>query len=318
VEERKILPILDLAQAKPATRYFTTLHDNQPKALFHFYLRPNKTDAQWLSVGSVFLEGLRPAPAGQPTFELRLGPESSGDILLELLDRSSGMRKRLLFLASQLAAGIPPGARSRLADLEPPAAGHVLRARGRDSAKRLPEHPGRQPQRRGRPRKLLLAVAAFVSAALVILIVLLLTTTGGFVRRPAARLQAAEKVEQAPAGGSLPDAPKGEGSTDEEDAQPGREEEPGAAGTAGAAEAVLPGEAGTEDQQGVGQGGESLHYRIHWGDTLWGITERYYGNAELYPLLARENAIANPHLLIAGTEIRLPPKIDEEDRKDAP
>ena len=70
-------------------------------------------------------------------------------------------------------------------------------------------------------------------------------------------------------------------------------------------------------KKGLESGGESLPYIIHWGDTLWRITERYYGDGDLYPLLAGENGISNPHVLIAGTEIRLPPKIDEEERKDS-
>ena len=61
--------------------------------------------------------------------------------------------------------------------------------------------------------------------------------------------------------------------------------------------------------------GESLSYRVQWGDTLWRISERYYGSADLYDSLAGENAIADPDLLVTGTELRLPPRIEEQDRK---
>jgi len=60
---------------------------------------------------------------------------------------------------------------------------------------------------------------------------------------------------------------------------------------------------------------EALSYRVQWGDTLWHITEQYYGNPYLYSLLAGENAIVDPDLIIPGTELRLPPRIDDRGRK---
>jgi nucleoid-associated protein YgaU len=63
------------------------------------------------------------------------------------------------------------------------------------------------------------------------------------------------------------------------------------------------------------QGGPALSHRVQWGDTLWRITERYYGNPYLYDLLAGENARPDPDLLIPGTELRLPLRIDDQDRK---
>ena len=61
---------------------------------------------------------------------------------------------------------------------------------------------------------------------------------------------------------------------------------------------------------------EAPSYRIQWGDTLWRITERYYGDGDLYPLLAVENGIADPDVLIGGQDIRLPGKIDDQARID--
>jgi nucleoid-associated protein YgaU len=69
------------------------------------------------------------------------------------------------------------------------------------------------------------------------------------------------------------------------------------------------------ETQARAQGGQTLSHRVQWGDTLWRITERYYGDASLYDLLASENALADPDLLISGTELRLPPRIDDQDRR---
>lgn len=49
-------------------------------------------------------------------------------------------------------------------------------------------------------------------------------------------------------------------------------------------------------------------YTVVKGDTLSAICRRFYGDASLYNKLARYNSIANPHLIYAGQQIRLPDK----------
>ena len=49
-------------------------------------------------------------------------------------------------------------------------------------------------------------------------------------------------------------------------------------------------------------------YLIRWGDTLWDISEAFYRNPWLYPQIARYNNIPNPDLIIAGSNVRIPPK----------
>lgn len=44
------------------------------------------------------------------------------------------------------------------------------------------------------------------------------------------------------------------------------------------------------------------------GDTLSAICRKYYGNASLYPGLAKYNNIKNPHLIYVGQVIKLPSK----------
>ena len=53
---------------------------------------------------------------------------------------------------------------------------------------------------------------------------------------------------------------------------------------------------------------EAVRYRIKWGDTLWDLSDTYYRNPWLYPIIARENKIKNPDVIIAGTYIMIPPR----------
>ncbi|MFI3257527.1 MAG: LysM peptidoglycan-binding domain-containing protein, partial [Spirochaetales bacterium] len=53
---------------------------------------------------------------------------------------------------------------------------------------------------------------------------------------------------------------------------------------------------------------ENIRYRLVWGDTLWDLSDTYYRNPWLYPIIAKENNIANPDIIIAGTYIEIPPQ----------
>ena len=46
-------------------------------------------------------------------------------------------------------------------------------------------------------------------------------------------------------------------------------------------------------------------HNIVWGDTLSAISLRYLGKASLYPRIARDNGIVNPHRIYAGDTVRV-------------
>ncbi len=52
-----------------------------------------------------------------------------------------------------------------------------------------------------------------------------------------------------------------------------------------------------------------IHY-IRWGDNLWNICIKYYGDPWYYPSLAEVNEIKKPRLIYAGTTIIIPQKSD--------
>lgn len=55
-------------------------------------------------------------------------------------------------------------------------------------------------------------------------------------------------------------------------------------------------------------GSKGLTIRIKWGDTLWDLATRYYGNPWLYKKIAKANKIKNPDLIIAGRSLWIPPR----------
>jgi len=56
--------------------------------------------------------------------------------------------------------------------------------------------------------------------------------------------------------------------------------------------------------------------RIGWGDTLWRIAERFYGERGLYRELAESNALRDPDRITAGESLVLPPALADRDRKN--
>lgn len=54
--------------------------------------------------------------------------------------------------------------------------------------------------------------------------------------------------------------------------------------------------------------GKPKEHSVKKGDTLSAICRKYYGNASLYPKLAKYNTIKNPNLLHIGQIIKLPEK----------
>lgn len=67
--------------------------------------------------------------------------------------------------------------------------------------------------------------------------------------------------------------------------------------------------AGSEGPPASAGGAPGLQsYRVQPGDTLWLIARRFYGDPSLYRWLADANGIADPHRLMVGQELVLPPR----------
>jgi len=53
---------------------------------------------------------------------------------------------------------------------------------------------------------------------------------------------------------------------------------------------------------------QGISYTVRWGVTLWDISEAFYRNPRLYPVIVRSNDIPNPKNIVFGTELIIPPR----------
>src|SRR5690349_10342686 len=47
-------------------------------------------------------------------------------------------------------------------------------------------------------------------------------------------------------------------------------------------------------------------YQVQAGGTLWGLAERYYGDWQLFKVIAVINGIADPDTIVVGQELEIP------------
>jgi nucleoid-associated protein YgaU len=294
-----IVAVLDFSSQRWNQTVFTTVGDRQNKALFDFYYRAEATGG-WVYLDSLPLSHIPPAPAGGPELSVRTQVDARGNLSLRIHDPAASKPFSFVLKAETLGrigqeletgrapaetgpgsqAGAAAGAEACAPDLRSPAA-------------------ERGQQRVVKSRRRWLLVLAPVAVLLVAAILLR--------RRDTPMPETRSSIETPPA-----------------------EMQAGVADTS-AAQAIGPeeadrersvGEVGTivetphEDQNVAHlpdiETGDKGEYSITWGDTLWRITERFYGNRDLYPALADANRLPDPDVIVAGRTLLLPPLLQEE------
>jgi hypothetical protein len=50
-----------------------------------------------------------------------------------------------------------------------------------------------------------------------------------------------------------------------------------------------------------------VRYRLRWGDTLWDVSQAFYGTPWRYRYIARYNGLRNPNRVVSGVTITIPP-----------
>jgi hypothetical protein len=305
-----VVEVLDISSQSGAVTVFTTIADGQKRARFDFYHRSRRS-ADWVYLDSLPVQFIPPAPAGKPDLPVKLSPIGGERLLLEMGGPRPGESRVFSLDLSVLIARCREGQ---------PAAGRAARADCGAPGRPQSPHCPPSPQSPLRPRRWFWVPLAALAAAALALVFLF--DQGLFL--PASEEEAIS-ADVSPAAGPSPPpisaAPEPEAAqarpvapadSESEAAAADRTAESGLPDTA--VEATSEGGAGREGSLPLVEQPESqrrFHHRITWGETLWRITERYYGNRDLFPELAERNRLADPDIIIAGQSLELPDSLGE-------
>jgi hypothetical protein len=339
----RIVEVLAFGKADERSTVFTTVADRQRRARFEFYFRAAGS-ARWVYLDALSLDRIRPAGAGEPDLEVHARCDGKGNLLLGMQGSGSAQpqvfvveakvldRFRSLAGAAGPAVAEQPAAAARRPGAIPPAQGRGQR-RGRKAAwivlvplllgglllfyflglhggpwkaepARVSDAPSRPPGSQAAPKPQPAgqrpATPGFGSA-------------GGAEAHPGGTGRAQEKDRAGTDSGSIPAGEAGQ-------SPPETGQQPAAAAQVPAAAGQMPPPAAPEHPEaapGAPAAAFGAHeiYEIIWGDTLWRITERYYGDRDLYPELAEQNDLLDPDYIVAGQSLRLPPAIGDSKRK---
>jgi hypothetical protein len=269
-------PILASQDASKKKLVLTTIHDNQSSVQIDLYKGEGKEISDSIYIGSLIIEDIPPAPAGEPEIELIVHIDEEGNLNAMAGDSTTGEHQNLSIslesLDSDSVYEIPD---FELEDsMAPPLSP--------SEEKELTEHN----ESGGKKRPNILMLILFVLVAIIVLLgaAWLISQNIGRITEP----QSTEQTE-------IPEpTPEPEPEVPVETAEEPEPEE-------AAPEPVQP--EPTESETEV-LGGVS--HSIQWGDTLWDISLFYYRTPWLYQWLADQNKIPNPDLIYAGRSLEIP------------
>ena len=296
--DRHVVPVLDFEIQNRNQTVFTTIADQQKKAVFDFYYR-DRENPQWVYLDSLPLQQIPPAAAGEPDLRVRASVDERGNLSVRLLEVGS-KREHSFYLDAEVLAdrfGRPSTERS---GVDSTTDGESRRADGR--------------RKKAVGWKFILAVFTLIILGALILWL-----------RPAALF----------AGGSKRSGPQGDlhegseiqGTGQRSDSEAAAPDDATAAPSLRetertAEEEAIPAVKRTDEIPVTGRTDEAFEigkaaaerHRITWGDTLWRITEHYYGDRDLFLELADINSLADPDYIIAGENLFLPPDLEGRER----
>ena len=290
-------PILQEGQVSRKRLVLTTVKDDQESVQIDLYKGAGDEIEDAVYIGSLVIEDIEPASAGDPEIELTLGLDGEGNLSATAGDNSTGDTQSLSVsmesLDEQGIYDIPEFDLDESFAPDPVITPEEA-TRLNDYEDRYEERDEEEPTRRRNPL-MLLAFLLFGIAVIVLLAFLLPRVFKGPEVPP---LQA--KDESAPAVVAAPEpAPEAPTAVQE---VPEPEPEPPAA----VQEEPLPA-AVTETPATVPplpEGG--VWYQLQWGDTLWDLSSSFYRDPFRYGQIAAENDIRNPDLIFAGRDIYIP------------
>lgn len=296
-----IVEVLDFQNQRANTEVFTTIADKQERARFHFFYRERSSE-RWFYLDNLLVNRIPPARAGDPDLDVLIRSDEQGNLVLGIDGPTSEKAQVFVLSAETLIA------RCSQADSKPVRAGAGRHAQGQQSSSPAPTQAGEKKGGRG-----WIAFAVVVTALILVAVLIgprLFSSASIEVaqsaRRPveAAREQVKKRIQFS--------------RVDIVDKQRAKATE--TAGVVGEAYSLLSEPRATKSERPEKTAldmpaQDPDWYRITWGDTLWRIAERFYGDRDLYNELADSNRLTDPNIIMAGEDLRLPPAIGDKRRK---
>ena len=293
----------------------TTVHDNQPSVQIDLYRSAANAmgDAQY--IGSLVVEKIKPRPKGEPSIEMVISSNSSGEIIAEAIDLDTGAGGEHYVLTVSLRSLDETSRDMYIPDFElesneePPSSLY-------NKAKKVRQEKGSS--------KAWIAIPIILILLGLLAAWLFLLGGMGVVKEKLNRM-AVEQMRRDPAPKQTEPAKQAEPATQSEparQAEPPKQTEPVRQVVEPPPVIQAPASPPAQRQQPASGTRppvasynvpatiprEGVDYRIRWGDTLWDIADAFYRNPWLYPRIARHNNIRNPNLIISGRTIRIPPR----------
>ena len=346
VTGREIIPVFSEKESIGHV-VFTTVEDNQKKAIFNFYYMYNEKNG-WLPVGSVTLDDIPPTPAGEPDLDIYITVIDNGDIVSRIGARKSGMYKSFQISRDRFPQN----------EKEPVLKGSAIELRTAPSDLSFnAAHDGIHVSEKAGVKK----NGKKKKHALPVILVIMMFITGVFIAAGfhlVPRLEVPELVKTriekiipeigSPLLGLIKTGHKNSLKSDSAGniSGPGRNT-PVASGSisgtamstsisagdvsgtvrgasdsamraSASAEGVSKSISKEEDKNTVAaankESTQPVRYRITWGDTLWKIAKHFYGEPLLFPSIAQKNSISDPNHIIAGDTLQIPSQIKDSDR----
>jgi hypothetical protein len=321
-------PIMEENSSIKKRIILTTVHDNQPSVQIDLYRSPKSTmpDAQY--IGSLVVENIKPKPKGEPSIEMVISSDTTGEIVAEAIDLDTGANGEHYILTVSLRSLDETSRDKKIANFE-------LES-NEEPPSSLYQHAEKIRKKKARKGIIVLLIILII---LGLLAAWLFYFDGMDVVRPiydkaaseiivlVKRIPVKKQVSQ-PVRQSEPEKPS-EPVKQSEPEKPGEPAPEPVKQTEPVQQKVEPvpviqapaapvqRQPQTERLRSPPVASykvpttiprEGVNYIIRWGDTLWDIADAFYRNPWLYPRIAQHNSIRNPNLIISGRTIRIPPR----------
>ena len=330
IADGSFYPILDKDSRGWKRLVLTTVRDGQTSVQIDLYEDENVDSERY--VGSLLIEDITPAPAGESEIELQVGIEEDGKLSARAEDLGSGESQSLNVSLESLTAdsvydvpefelGEEFDSWTEEAEEEDELQDELSDEGTGDFAEEdeaeygepfdggySEEEAQEYQQTRRRPFLLALFIVIGIAAIAALAIFLFELFQGPEVPPLEARGEnpvevtdseiPGQQAQESPAGTGAAAESAGSQGAEKPEAGPETQARDGPAGT------EVSGVSPSTPEESIG----GVWYWIRWGDTLWDISSSFYRNPWRYDTIAEKNSIRNPDLIFAGAKIYIPEK----------